>query len=62
MSNLLGTPTSSNPLWVAMETMHLHIAQIGYILSTALFRIKGVLINIFFTHEKLSLRVHGKLN
>ena len=44
MSNFVGKPPFSNPLWVAIETMHIHIAHTKNILRTS-FRILGVPMN-----------------
>ena len=44
MITFVGVPPFSNPLWVAMETMHFHIAQTNFF-RTPLFRIQGVPIN-----------------
>ena len=45
MSNFVDIPPFSNPLWVAMETMHFQIAHTKTFLMTTLFRIQGVLMN-----------------
>ena len=45
MSTFVGIPPFSNPLWVAMETMHFHIAHTRIVLRTPSFRIQGVPIN-----------------
>ena len=44
MSNFVGIPTFSNPLWVAMETMHFHIDHTIFF-RTTLFGIQGVPMN-----------------
>ena len=41
MSTFIGIPPFSNPLWVAMETMHFHIAHTNFF-RTPSFRIPGV--------------------
>ena len=46
MSTFVGTPPFlGNALWVAMETMHFHIAHTKNFLRTTLFRIQEVPIN-----------------
>ena len=42
---VLGIPPFYNPLWVAMETMHFHIAHTITFLRTPSFRIQGVPMN-----------------
>ena len=44
MSTFVGIPPFSNPLWVAMETMHFHIAHTKFF-RTPSFRIQGVPMN-----------------
>ena len=46
MSNFVDNPPPplSNSLWVAMETMHFHIAHTNFLRTTS-FRIQGVPIN-----------------
>ena len=38
-------PPFSNPLWIAMETMHFHITHTKIFLRTNSFRIQGVPMN-----------------
>ena len=45
MSTFVGIRPFSKPLWVAMETMHFHIAQTKFFLRTPSFRIQGVPMN-----------------
>ena len=46
MSTFAGTPQFlRNALWVAMETMHFHIANTKHFFRTTLFRIQEVPIN-----------------
>ena len=46
MSTFVGTPPFlRNALWVAMETMHFHIAHTKKFLRTTLFRIQEVPMN-----------------
>ena len=40
-SYFVGIPQFSNPLWVAMETMHFHIANYMFLFRTTSFRIQG---------------------
>ena len=61
MSNFVGIPPFSNPLWVAMETMPLHIVHIKILLRTTSFCIRGPNEQIG-THEKLSWGKQGNLN
>ena len=44
MSNFVGRPPFSNSLWVAIETMHFHIAQTNFF-RTPSFHIQGVPMN-----------------
>ena len=44
MSTFVGLPPFSNPLWVAMETMHFHIPQTSFFRKPS-FRIQGVPMN-----------------
>ena len=61
MSNFVGIPPFSNPLWVAMETMHFHIVHINMFLRTTLFRTQGVpMVN--FAPMKIVLGMQGNLN
>ena len=48
MSTFVGIPPFSNPLWIALETNHFHIAQANF------FRLLGGPNEQFGTHEKLS--------
>ena len=64
-SYFVGIPQFSNPLWVAMETMHFHIANNMCLFRTTSFRIQGGgggPNEQFGTHEKLSWRMQGNLN
>ena len=45
MSTFVCIPQFSNSLWVAMETMHFHIAHTKLFLRTPSFLIQGVPIN-----------------
>ena len=46
MIDLVGTPPFLRiALWVAMETMHLHIARISFFFRTKRFCIRGVPMN-----------------
>ena len=45
MSTFVGIAPFTNPLLVAMETMHFHIAHAKMILRTTGFRIQGVPMN-----------------
>ena len=49
MSTFVGIPPFSNPLWVAIETMHFHIAHVAYtyhfFVRSPLLRIQGVPMN-----------------
>ena len=53
MSPFVGIPPFSNPLLVAMETMHFHIAQTK-LFRTPSFRIQGVPMNNLAPMKKLS--------
>ena len=61
MSTFVGIPPFSNPLWVAIATMHFHIAHTKRFLSTPLFRIQGVPMNNFAPIKNV-LGVQGNLN
>ena len=52
MSTFVGIPPFSNPLWVAMETMHFYIAQTNFFEDTFDSH-PGSLIEQFGTHDKL---------
>ena len=58
MSTFVGIPQFSNPLWVAMKTLHFHIAHTN-ILWTPSFRIQGVPMNNLAPMKKLSWRGWG---
>ena len=60
MSTYVGIPPFSNPLWVAMETMHFHIAHTNF-LRTPLFRILGVPMNNLAPMKNCPV-VQGNLN
>ena len=62
MSTFVGISPFSNPLWVAMETMHFHIAQAKLFLKTPSFRIQGVPINNLAYMKNCPGGVHGNLN
>ena len=53
MSNFVGIPQFSNPLWVAMETMHFHIVHTIFFEDNFVSHLGGP-IEQFDTHEKLS--------
>ena len=44
MSTFVGIPPFSNPLWVAMETMHFHRAHTIFLITPS-FCIQGPLMN-----------------
>ena len=48
MGTFVGKPPFSNPLWVAMETMHFHILEENFVSQSGCPNKK------FGTHEKLS--------
>ena len=60
MSTFVGIHPFSNPLWVAMETMHFHIAQTNFFRKPS-FHIQGVSI-YNLTPMKIVLGVHDSLN
>ena len=63
MSTFVGTPPFlRNALWVAMETMHFHIAHTKRILRTTLFRIQEVPMNNLATMRNCPGGVQGRLN
>ena len=45
ISNFVGIPSFSIALWVAMKTMHFHIAHTNFFRTPLLFRIQGVPMN-----------------
>ena len=53
MSTFVCIPPFPNPLWVAMETMHFHIAQTIFFKDTFVLHSGGPN-KQFGTHEKLS--------
>ena len=54
MSAFVGIPPFSNPLWVAMETMHFYIAQTNFFLEDTFVSHPGGPNKKFGTLEKLS--------
>ena len=60
MSNLVGLSLFSNPLWVAMETMHFHIAHTEYFEDTFVSHSGGP--NKQFGTMKNCPGVQGNLN
>ena len=60
MSIFVGIPPFSNPLWVAMETMHFHIAHTN-IFRTPSFSIQGVPMNNYAPMKNCPW-VRGNLN
>ena len=62
MRTFVGIPTFSNPLWVAMETMHFHIAQTKIDLRTPSFCIQGVPMNNLAPMKNCPRGVNGNLN
>ena len=61
MSTFVGIPPFSNPLWVAMETMHFHIAQTKFFEDTFVSHPGGPN-EQFGTDEKFSWGVHDNRN
>ena len=61
MSNFVGRPPFSNSLWVATETMQLHIAQTIFFEDTFVWHPEGPN-KQFGTHEKLSWGMQGNRN
>ena len=62
MSTFVGIPPFSNPLWVAMETLHFHIAHTKvFFEDTLVSHLEGPN-EQFGTHENLSWGVQGNLN
>ena len=61
MSNFLGRPPFSNSLWVAIETMHFHIAQTE-VFGTPSFRIQGVPMNNLSPMQNCPSGLQGNLN
>ena len=59
MSNFVDKPHFSNSLWIAMETMHFHIA---HAFLRQLLSHSGGLNEQFGNHETLSWRRQGNLN
>ena len=53
MSSFVGIPPFTNPLWVAIENMHFHIAHTNIFLDKFVLHSEG-LNEQFGTHEKLS--------
>ena len=62
MSTFVGIPPFSHPLWVAMETMHFHIAHTNFFLRTPSFRIQGVPMNDLAAIKNCPGGVQGNLN
>ena len=62
MSTFVDIPPFSNPLWVAMETMHFHIAQTKIFFEDTFASHQGGPNEQFGTHKNLSWGVHGNLN
>ena len=60
MSTFVDIPPFSNPLWVAMKTIHFHLAHTKSF-RTPLFRIQGVPINKLAPMKNCS-GVQGNLN
>ena len=60
MSTFVGIPSFSNPLWVAMETMHFHIAHINFFEDTFVSHSGGP--NEQFDNHKNCNGVQGTLN
>ena len=60
MNTFVGLPPFSNSLWVAMETMHIHIAHTIY--RTPSFRIPGVRMNKLAPLKNCPGVVQGNLN
>ena len=52
MSNFVGVPPFSNPLWIAMETMHFHIDHTICFENTFVSHSGGPN-ELFGTHKKL---------
>ena len=59
MSTFVGIPPFSNPLWVAMITMHYHIAQTKICFDDTFVSHPEGPNEQFGTHEKLSFGVQG---
>ena len=62
MSNFIGRPPFSNSLWVCIETMQFHIAQIKFFFRTPSFPIKGVPMNNLAPMKNCPGGVQGNLN
>ena len=62
MSNFVGITQFSNPLWVAMETMHFHIAHTKNIFEDNFVYHSGGPIEQFDTHGKFIWGMQGNLN
>ena len=60
MNTFVGIPPFSNLQWVAIETMHFHIAQTKFFEDTFVLHPGGPN-EQFFTNEKLSWGMHGNL-
>ena len=61
MSNFVGRLPFIKSIWVALETMHFHIAHTKVFLRTLSFRMQGVPINNL-APMKIVLGVQGNLN
>ena len=63
MSTFVGIPVFSNPLWVAMENLHFHIAHTKFFLRTPSIRIQGVPMNNLVGMKNCpGVGVQGNLN